>query len=217
MRICEKRNRLEAVVECVREPTVTFFLGDREDEESLSLADETPPASCQIQTHVEVHSPVEEASMDREDDEETLDTEPKAVRVDQTSPDRVKRSGAANTGNLNREPEKRVTSVVLDVKDSETEDLIQEANGYMKTSSRNILDLQMNGCTEEKENISPRDNEDLQYMTSVRLNSSVSGGDLTESRSFNIFDSSRVSEAAVGKRVDLRLDASEETLEVEVH
>ncbi|XP_028989047.1 sorting nexin-11 [Betta splendens] len=233
VKISEKKNLLEAVVECVCEPSVTFFLGDHEDEESLSPVEDTAQASCQIQTQVEVHSPVEdfsvdsvfeEESMEREEDEEsvvTVDTEEKAAHVDQAVPqfevetEQMNSPEAANTENLNSEPEKCVTSVVLDVKDNETEGLIQAANDYMKTSSRNILDLQMNGYPEEKENISPRENEDLQYMTSVHLNS-VAGEDLPENRSFIIFDSNRVPELAVGKHAELRLDASDET-QVEVH
>lgn len=108
----------------------------------------------------------------------------------------------------------------------EAEDSIQAADIYMKTvthwseveaSSRNILDLQMNGYPEEKENISALEDEDLQYMTSLHLNSSVAGGDLNESNDFSILESSRVPVLAVSKHAELSLDASEETHEVEVH
>ncbi|XP_044035993.1 sorting nexin-11 isoform X2 [Siniperca chuatsi] len=92
----------------------------------------------------------------------------------------------------------------------ETEDSIRAANGYMKTSpeevthrsqveasSRNILDLHMNGCPVEKEDIPAQEDEDLRYMTdigdlskSLTLNSTVTGGDLTESSDFSILETS---------------------------
>lgn len=118
----------------------------------------------------------------------------------------------------------------------ETEDSIQPANGFVKTSpeedarssdveasSRNIMDLQVNGCPVEKED------EDLHYRTdisdlskSLDLNSTVTGGDLTENSDFSIIDTSYTPELADGKCTEqetlslLSFDASEETHEVEV-
>ncbi|XP_022598288.1 sorting nexin-11 [Seriola dumerili] len=117
----------------------------------------------------------------------------------------------------------------------ETEDLIQAANGYMKTSpedvshwseveasSRNILDLQINGCSVEKEDISGQEDEDLQYMTSVDLNSTVASADLTESGDFSILETSSGPAVADSKYTEqetlssLSLDAPDETHEVQV-
>lgn len=93
----------------------------------------------------------------------------------------------------------------------EAEDSIKDENGYMKTSreevtlwsevdhsSRNILDIHLNGCPEEKEDIStPLEAEDLQYMTEINdlsdspdINSTVTGGDLTENSDFSILETS---------------------------
>lgn len=123
------------------------------------------------------------------------------------------------------------------VKVSDEESICDEteaANDYMKTSpeevahwseveacGRNILDLQMNGCSVEK---------DLQYMADIRdlsnsldLSSTVSGGDLAENSDFSILETSRVPELADSRCAEqetlslLSLDASEETHEVEVH
>ncbi|XP_049915708.1 sorting nexin-11 [Epinephelus moara] len=125
----------------------------------------------------------------------------------------------------------------------ETEDSFQAANGYMKTSpeevthwsevevsSRNILDLHMNGCPVEKQDISAQEDEDVQYITdisdfskSLDLNSTVTGGDLTENSDFRILESSCTPGLADSKCTEqetlslLSLDASEETHEVEVH
>ncbi|XP_078136210.1 sorting nexin-11 [Sander vitreus] len=125
----------------------------------------------------------------------------------------------------------------------EAEDSIQAAIGYIKTSpeevthwshvdasSRNILDLHMNGSPVEKEEISARDHEDLQYInnksdlnTFLDLNSTVTGVDLTENSDFSILESSCTPGLAHSKCMEqetlssLSLDVSEETHEVEVH
>ncbi|XP_040923301.1 sorting nexin-11 [Toxotes jaculatrix] len=123
---------------------------------------------------------------------------------------------------------------VSDEESDETEDSIQAANGYMKTSpeevshwsevetsSRNILDLQINGCSVGREDISAPEDEDLQYMTSLDLNSTVAGGDLTESSDFSILETSCVPGVAESKYVEqetlstLSLEASEDTHEVQ--
>ncbi|XP_071368103.1 sorting nexin-11 [Centroberyx affinis] len=139
----------------------------------------------------------------------------------------------------------------------EEEDTIQNANGYMKTSSeevtrwsevevssRGILELQVNGCPMDKENISDVHNtqeetntvkgtkeEDLPYVTKIscltktlELTSSGSGdADLTENSDFNILESNCVAESADGRCTEqvtlssLSLDVSEESRDEEVH
>lgn len=96
----------------------------------------------------------------------------------------------------------------------EAEDLMDE-NGYMKTtrgeevtlwsevddSSRNILDMHMNGRPEEKEDISHQEGviqaKDLQYVAEINelsdsldIDSTVITGDLTENSDFSILETS---------------------------
>lgn len=108
----------------------------------------------------------------------------------------------------------------------DTEDSIQAANGFMKTEevTHNILDLHMNGCPVEKEDISTMEDEDLQYMTdiskSLDLNSTVTGGDLTENSDFSILETPGLADSKCTEQEtlsSLSLDTSEETHEVEVH
>ncbi|XP_022050250.2 sorting nexin-11 [Acanthochromis polyacanthus] len=125
----------------------------------------------------------------------------------------------------------------------DTEYSVQAANGFMKASpedvahwsaveasSRNILDLQMNGCPEEKEDIPGQDDLDnLQYVTnigslskSLDVHSTVTDGDLTENSDISILETSCVPGLADSKFTEqealssLSLDASEETQEVEL-
>ncbi|KAM7370441.1 hypothetical protein PAMP_009990 [Pampus punctatissimus] len=120
---------------------------------------------------------------------------------------------------------------IVKVSDEESVcDETEAANGYAKSSpeevahwselearSRNILDLQINGCSVEK---------DLRYLADIRdlsnsldLSSTVSGGDLTENSDFSILESSRVPELADSRCAEqemissLSLDTSEETHE----
>ncbi|XP_053197430.1 sorting nexin-11 [Scomber japonicus] len=77
--------------------------------------------------------------------------------------------------------------------------------------SRNILDLQMNGCSAEKDLPYLSDLSDLRDLSdSLDVGSNVSGGDLNENSDFSILETSRVPELADGR-------PSEETHEVEVH
>nr|XP_020460375.1 sorting nexin-11 [Monopterus albus]XP_020460376.1 sorting nexin-11 [Monopterus albus] len=113
---------------------------------------------------------------------------------------------------------------------------IQAPNGYVQTSpvegepwsdveaSRgNTVDLQMNGCPVENDNSAyeeeeEEEEEDPSYMTSLKLNSTVAGGDLTASSDF--LESKYVPPPKCAERESLSslsLDASEETHEVEVH
>ncbi|KAG7219813.1 hypothetical protein INR49_005835 [Caranx melampygus] len=108
----------------------------------------------------------------------------------------------------------------------EAEDSLQDANGFVKTSPedvslcRTILDLHMNGCTVEKEDVLAQEDEDLQHMTSVDLNSTVAAGDLTENSDFSVLETSSVVMAAAPESnhaeqellSSLSLDGSEEVL-----
>ncbi|GAA6214609.1 sorting nexin-11 [Lates japonicus] len=400
IRILQKNNHLQAVVECDRGPTeATFFLGDNQDgTESYSLVEQTQQRSCQIQTPVEVHSPmgtgleedcgVDSVFTEREEKEGLLILDKKEMTVHhsemEVKANQLESPGEANVDKVTCEPEKCMNSgVISDFKDNdseehviqsntrsqeevlevicsekqvlenhiisevnglhhtnsmegpasdvscleelkksegqkeqdstkgnefeskeetplqseihaetcdvnslsevgssdavqetdqkeveqevdvvgtkddsnedshslpssnesivqvsdeesicddETEDLIQAANGLIKSSpeeishwskaeasSRNIVDLQMNGC-------SPQENEDQQYITSLDLNSTVAGGDLTESSDFSILETSRVPGVVPDSKCmeqetlsSLSLDASEETHEVQVH
>ncbi|KAM6963498.1 sorting nexin-11 [Tautogolabrus adspersus] len=117
----------------------------------------------------------------------------------------------------------------------ETEDLAQEANGFMKAlpedntnwsedepSSGHILDLHLSVSTVEKEDIST---QELQFTTdisdfskSLDLNSAVTGGDLTEHSDFSVIETSCSPVLADVKCAEQEdLDASEEAHEVEVH
>ncbi|KAM7381198.1 hypothetical protein PAMA_012174 [Pampus argenteus] len=118
---------------------------------------------------------------------------------------------------------------IVKVSDEESVcDETEAANGYVKpfpeevahwseleAHSRNILDLQMNGCSVEK---------DMQYLADIRdlsdsldLSSTVSAGDLTENSDFSILESSHAPELADSRCAEqetissLSLDASEET------
>lgn len=88
----------------------------------------------------------------------------------------------------------------------EAEDAMREEHDYVKASpgevtlwsdvdhsSRNILDLHLNGCSEENEDVSTQEealhSDDLRYVTSINdLNDSA--GDLTENSDFSILESS---------------------------
>lgn len=122
---------------------------------------------------------------------------------------------------------------IVKVSDEESVcDEAEEANSYMKTlpqnwseeepSSRHILDLHINGCPEEKEDIST---QDLQYTSdvsdfskSVDLHSAVTGGDVTENSDFSVIETSCSPVLAESKYAEQdELDVSEEAHEVEVH
>ncbi|XP_008275998.1 sorting nexin-11 [Stegastes partitus] len=124
----------------------------------------------------------------------------------------------------------------------DTEYSIQAANGFMETSpedvscwsaveasSKNILDLQMNGCPVENVDIPAQEEEQLQYVTNISglsksldCNSTVTDGELTENSDISILETSCVPGLPDSKFTEqealssLSLDASEETQEVEV-
>ncbi|KAJ4940626.1 hypothetical protein JOQ06_026923 [Pogonophryne albipinna] len=125
----------------------------------------------------------------------------------------------------------------------EAEELIHSADGHMETPHEevahwaeevqtprtNILDLHVNGCIVEKDDILAHEEDDLQYITeisdlhrSLDLISSVTGGDLTENSDFSILERSCTPELADSGSAEkenvslLSLDASKEAHEVEV-
>ncbi|KAI9537385.1 hypothetical protein NQZ68_025241 [Dissostichus eleginoides] len=125
----------------------------------------------------------------------------------------------------------------------EAEELIHSADGHMETPHEevahwaeevqtprtNILDLHVNGCIVEKDDILAHEEDDLQYITeisdlhkSLDLISSVTGGDLTENSDFSILERSCTPELADSGGAEkenvslLSLDASKEAHEVEV-
>ncbi|KAK2820706.1 hypothetical protein Q5P01_023665 [Channa striata] len=341
IRISERKNHLEAIVECVCGPSATFFLGDnQDDEESFSPAEQTQQVSCQIQTPVEVHSPMgpgfngdcgvdsvfeeERAEEDEDENAATLDTAVRTVSVEKT--DEVNSSDEAYTEEINCESELCENSEALGFTDSEEqviendvrsqeevlEDVIselqvlenhvtsevngvelvdasegpvedvgclKEADGQeepevhqiyqeqaeqevekgtedsqslpssnesivkvsdeesncddtedsmqaepeevtywseVEATSRQILDLQINGGSVGNQDMASPKDEDLQYMTSVDLNSTVDGGDLTESSDFSVLESSCVPVLTVDKCTEqeslLSVDTSGETL-----
>ncbi|XP_032358886.1 sorting nexin-11 [Etheostoma spectabile] len=363
VRVLQKHNHLEAVVEDPGPTEVSFFVGESQDvAESLSPAERTQQRRCQIQTPVEVHSPMgtdfEENRMDslfegcsiREESVTTLDTEEKTVPLPDTEKKADQREGSVeakiekvsekhvisdvsginvfettevhvedascpegfknldqhkepdnkksdeserkeetplqsqiheDTNNVHSVPEVQSSAddtvqqmdqveqeedlvgtkedsdednhsisneSIIKVSDEESiceeaEDSLQAANGYVKTSpedvphwahvdasTRNILDLHMNGCPVEKEELSAREDEDLQYINNkselkqfLDLNSTVTGVDLTENSDFSILESGSAPGLAQGNRMEqetwssLPLDASEGTHEVAVH
>lgn len=119
----------------------------------------------------------------------------------------------------------------------EADDSIQVANDFVKTppedatrwsdveaSSRNIMDLQVNGYPDEKLHLSAQEDEDLQYTLSdlsksADLNSAVTAGDLTENGDFSILATSHARGLGDGRctEEEATLSPSEETQEVEVH
>ncbi|XP_034073458.1 sorting nexin-11 isoform X3 [Gymnodraco acuticeps] len=125
----------------------------------------------------------------------------------------------------------------------EAEELIHSADGHMETPHEevahwaeevqtprtNILDLHVNGCIVEKDDILAHEEDDLQYITeisdlhrSLDLISSVTGGVLTENSDFSILERSCTPELADSGSAEkenvslLSLDASNEAHEVEV-
>ncbi|XP_059181070.1 sorting nexin-11 [Centropristis striata] len=86
--------------------------------------------------------------------------------------------------------------------EEEEEEVNQAANGYIQTeedithcSTRNILDLHMNVCPVDKEDMSVQEDDDLHYITNISdlsnsldLNSAVTGGDLTENSDISILE-----------------------------
>lgn len=143
--ITQENNRLEAVVECDRDPTeATFFLGDGQDEhEGLGLAGDTQQRSCQIQTPVEVHSPMEtgfqegsefEGECTEREEEEgvvTSDTEENVVQHSEMEETAVQLESPAeeDVDEVACEPEKCINSlVILDFKDNDSEEQVTEIN-----------------------------------------------------------------------------------------
>lgn len=135
IKVLQKNNHLEAVVEDCSPTEASFFVGDSQEEaESPSHVQQR---SCRIQTPVEVHSPMEtgfevsggtdgmaeEVGTVREESVTTSDTEEKTVAHPDTE-DKAEELESSEEANVedNVEPEKCVNSVaILDFKDTEAE------------------------------------------------------------------------------------------------
>ena len=151
------------MVEC-EAAEATFYLGDVQ-EESLGLAEQTQQMSCQIQTPVEVHSPMgtgfqkdcevvcalEEESAEEEEEEEkrgvTLDTEEKTVCLSEVEvkTDQLLSPEEPRIENVACEPEQCVNpEVILDFKDNDCENTIigrsQEEVLEVVCSERQVLE-----------------------------------------------------------------------------
>ncbi|XP_047465565.1 sorting nexin-11 [Mugil cephalus] len=123
VRISEQNNHLEAVVEDFGPTEATFYLGESPEQAQQN--------NCQIQTPVEVHSPMgtglEEgygATGEEEEEEEesvlTIDAEERTVIHPDTQEVVDQRDESEEANGENAEPEKSLSSVVLlDFKDSE--------------------------------------------------------------------------------------------------
>lgn len=118
---------------------------------------------------------------------------------------------------------------IVKVSDEESVcDEAEEANGFMKTLPENwpeeehILELHINGCQEEKEEIS---RQELQFTSdvsdfskSVDLHSAVTGGDVTENSDFSVIETSCSPVLAESKYAEQEeQEELEEAREVEVH
>lgn len=169
---------------------------DKENSDELLSEEET----FQSEIHEVNHNVL---SVSEVDDDQQMDQKQAEQEVDLF--------GSRNKEDIDEDSQSLPSSNESIVKVSDEESICDEAeaaNGYMKTSpedvvhwseveacSRNILDLQINGCSVEK---------DLQYMADIRdlsssldLSSTVSGGDLTENSDFSVLESSsRVPELA---------------------
>ncbi|XP_070845984.1 sorting nexin-11 [Chaetodon trifascialis] len=99
VRVLQRNNHLEAVVEDRGPAEASFFLGDGQDDpESPGLAAQTQQRSCQIQTPVEVHSPMGAGcEVNCGVEEVTLDAEKAVPHPDTEEDDRQESSEEAET------------------------------------------------------------------------------------------------------------------------
>ncbi|TKS89465.1 Sorting nexin-11 [Collichthys lucidus] len=157
IRVLQMNNHLEAVVEDCGPGEASFFLGEcRDDCESFS--EQTQQRSCQIQTPVEVHSPMgtgfevncgaEEVSVT------TLDQEEKAVDT-QEEGDQQESSEEANIEN------KSVNSVaVLDLKDSDAVDVLQDVRIEKQVLENHVISEHVSDSDDHVEEKSEPVNEE---------------------------------------------------------
>ncbi|XP_070783543.1 sorting nexin-11 [Enoplosus armatus] len=194
---------------------------DNEDSDASESKGETPLES---ETHEETHNvhsvpEVESGDHDTVQQMDQVEQEVDLVRTKDESDEDSHSLPSSNESIAKVSDEESICD--------ETEDSIRAAD--MKTSP-DILDLHMNGCPVEEEDFSTQEAVHLQYMTGTSdsskpldLNSTVSGGDLTENSDFSILETSCSPGLADSKCTEqetlssLSLDASEEAHEVEVH
>ncbi|XP_075950268.1 sorting nexin-11 [Anarhichas minor] len=127
VRVVQKNDHLEAVVEDCGPTEATFFLGDGQvAPESLGLPELIQQKSCQvqIQTPVEVHSPMgagfenEECSVREESVTSSDRAEKTGPHPEEEKADQWESSGEAKKENVESEPEKCANSAaILDFKD----------------------------------------------------------------------------------------------------
>ncbi|KAM6898421.1 sorting nexin-11 isoform 1-T2 [Lycodopsis pacificus] len=126
VRVVQKNDHLEAVVEDCGPTEVTFFLGDSQvAPESLGLPEQIQQKSCQvqIQTPVEVHSPIgagfeKECSVREESVTSSDRAEKTGPHPEEEKADQWESSGEAKKENVESEPEKCANSAaILDFKD----------------------------------------------------------------------------------------------------
>uniref|UniRef100_A0A8C4NYZ8 PX domain-containing protein n=2 Tax=Dicentrarchus labrax TaxID=13489 RepID=A0A8C4NYZ8_DICLA len=180
IRLVQKNNHLEAVVEDCGPTEASFFLGDSQDDrESLSLAEPTQQRGCRIQTPVEVHSPMgtgfeevcgvdrvfEEVCSVEEESVGTLEAEEKTVE------EKAGQQESSEDANINNSESEKLNSVaILDFKDSDArsqEDVLEEVCSVKQVLENHIIS-EVNGVeltadvsgTEEFKNSKEPDNKE---------------------------------------------------------
>ncbi|XP_034563676.1 sorting nexin-11 [Notolabrus celidotus] len=237
--ICED-NALEPVVGAEGQAA---DLSDVEDLRSSDGPDKDESESREETHEPEIHedTPGEQTEQDSQQMEESESKE--ELEIHEETPDEQnvqseqtdqehgeQRVGSVGTKDESDEENRSLPSSngsIVKVSDEESVcDEAEEANSYMKTlpenwseeelTSGHILDLHINGCPVEKEDIST---QELQYTTDISdFSKSVTGGDLTEHSDFSVIETScspvlAESNKCVEQEV---LDVSEEAQEVEV-
>ncbi|XP_020505489.3 sorting nexin-11 [Labrus bergylta] len=110
LRVIQKNNHLEAVVDDCNPEEASFFVGDS-PHEGLSVSDQDQPRSFPIQTPVEVHSPMEDEGV------VTLHTDEEADHSPVTDEKAEQSESPVEENVVSSEPEKCVNSeAVLDFK-----------------------------------------------------------------------------------------------------
>ncbi|XP_041671447.1 sorting nexin-11 [Cheilinus undulatus] len=213
-------------------------VADINSQEELPSSDgqEEPENEKSEEQEQQEETPVEPEIHEEPPNEENINEDSGAEQTDQ---ERAEEEDFHRTKDESDEESRSLPSSngsIVKVSDEESIcDEVQEENGFLKTlpedgtnwseeepSSGHILDLHINGCPEEKEDIPT---EDLQYTNdsgdfskSLELNSAVNGGDLTENSDFSVIETSCSPVLTDSKCAEQdNVDVSEEAHEVEVH
>ncbi|CAJ1079949.1 sorting nexin-11 [Xyrichtys novacula] len=217
---------------------------DKEKSGQTEIQEETP---LEPETHEDAPGEQTEQDFHKCDKSESEEETPQGGEIQEGTPDECQqtdqeqdeqRGDLIGTRDESDEESRSLPSSngsIIKVSDEESVcDEAEEANGYMKTlpenwsevepSSGRILDLHINGCPVEKEDITATDVSD--FSKSVDLHSAVTGGDLTENSDFSVIETSCSPVLAESKcaeeeeeeeEEEAALDVSEEAQEVEVH